>query len=52
MVKPKVKQTEEEYRGYVIVTEPNGRAMVTDRGLHVIEFDSVEKARDYIDAIR
>ena len=48
----KVKQTEEEYRSYVIVTEPGGRAVVTDRGLHVTEFDSIEKARDYIDSLR
>ena len=45
----KVKQT--KYKGYVLVIETN-RVVVADRGLYAAEFDSIEKARDYIDSLR
>lgn len=54
---PTLIQGECEYNGYVIVTEPHDRVIVTDRGLHVVEYvdtdsdieQGIAKAKEYID---
>lgn len=55
---PVIEQTNIDYKGYVIVTEPHGRAIVTKDGLHVAEFMDIDtdlsvlikQAEEYIDA--
>ncbi len=54
---PVMMQEDVEYKGYTIIIEPHGRVIVTDRGLHVVEFVDVEaklftlidKAKEHID---
>jgi hypothetical protein len=42
----------QEYRGYMIVEDSGSRVVVAERGLYVTEFDTIEKAKRFLDNVR
>jgi hypothetical protein len=43
----------QSYKNYMIIEEKSGRVVVgTEHGLYVTEFDSADKAKEYIDNVK